>query len=241
MNESASQFSSPTSRAEDGLVLPDGASFFTRLVVAVRALKVLEKKPDDGIAAPLFNAALDGSTFAKLVLRLLGSDDGKALLSERPSLQGRSIHLPTLEALPVDSLGKNFAAYFEKNGIQPFESPYDVRNDVDFLVKRYRETHDLAHVLTGYGTDALGEMELQAFMLGNMGLRTSALILVFAALLRPHGLPPMWKYFDKLKLAYARGKASDLLVRLRYEDFWNATVETVQDRLRIPPLVAVAG
>lgn len=30
---------------------------------------------------------------------------------------------------------------------------------------------DMVHVLTGYDTDALGEMELQAFALGNLQLR----------------------------------------------------------------------
>jgi ubiquinone biosynthesis protein COQ4 len=62
------------------------------------------------------------------------------------------------------------------------------------------------HVLTGYGTDALGEMELQAFALGNLSLRTSALILLFAATLQPHGLPPIWRYTDKLRAAFSRGR-----------------------------------
>jgi len=227
-------FSSPTSRIEDGLFLPEGASLFTRLRVAVRALKVLEKRPDDGIAAPLFNASLDGGIFQRLCSELAKSEDGRELLTTRPSLQRANLDLAALGRLPEGTLGNAFARYFSDNGIHPFESPYEVRNDVDYLVKWYRETHDLHHVVTGYGTDAVGEMELQSFVAGNLGLRTSVLILLFAAVLRPHGLPPVWKYARKLRAAYRRGQQSEKLVRMRYERSWEATVEAVRQQLRIP-------
>lgn len=232
------QLSAPTSRIEDGLVLPEGASVFTRLRVAIRALKVLEKQPDDGVAAPVFNASIDGEVFHRLCVELAQTEDGRALLEERPSLQGRNLDLPALERLPEGTLGRAFARYFEQNGIKPFESPYEVRNDVDFLVKWYRETHDLHHVVTGYGTDALGEMELQAFMAGNLGLRTSLLILTFAAVLRPHGLPPIWRYSGKLKAAYRRGRQTERMIRVRYERLFEAPVEAVREQLRLPPLAA---
>lgn len=228
----------PTARAEDGLVLPENASAFTRFRVAIRALKVLEKKPDDGVAAPVFNASIDGEVFHRLCTELAATDEGRALLAERPSLQGSTIDLTALAQLPEGTLGRAFARYFEANGIKPFESPYEVRNDTDFLVKWYRETHDLHHVLTGYGTDALGEMELQAFMAGNLGLRTSVLILGFAAVLRPHGLPPIWRYSDRLKAAYERGRKAERLIRARYEQLFETPVEVVRERLRIPPLAA---
>jgi ubiquinone biosynthesis protein COQ4 len=133
-------------------------------------------------------------------------------------------------------MGHAFAQYFVDNRIKPFESGYQVRNDTDYLVKWYRETHDLHHVVTGYRTDALGEMELQAFMAANLGLRTSLVILMFAAVLRPHGLPPMWRYFDKLKAAHARGKASVSVLRLRYERLMEVPVEAVRAQLKLPPL-----
>lgn len=229
-------FSSPTSRIEDGLFLPEGASLFTRLRVAVRALKVLEKPPDDGIAAPLFNASLDGDVFQRLCMELAKSEDGRELLTTRPSLQRSNLDLAALGRLPAGTLGNASARYFAVNGIQPFESPYEVRNDVDYLVKWYRETHDLHHVVTGYGTDPVGEMELQAFVAGNLGLRTSVLILLFAAVLQPHGLPPFWKYARKVRAAYRRGRQTERLVRMRYERFWEATVEEVRQQLRIPSL-----
>lgn len=230
------EFSSPTARIEDGLFLPDDASWFTRLRVAIRALKVLEKKADDGIAAPLFNAALDGDTFGRLVRELAQSEEGRELISTRPALQGSDVDLEALGRLAEGTMGHAFARYFADNKIQPFESPYEVRNDVDYLAKRYRETHDLTHILTGYGTDALGEMEVQAFAIGNLGLRSGAVILAFAALLRPHGLPPIWRYSDRLRTAFRRGRQAKKVVALRYERHWESKVADVQRLLEIPPI-----
>lgn len=232
----SSQFSSPVSRVEAGLYLPEGASIFRRLTTAVRALRVLEKHPDDPVAAALLNAGLDGDIYRREATALQQTEFGRALLAERPTLQKGAVDLAALAQLPEGTVGRAFAAYFEQNKIEPFSTPYEIRNEVDYLIKWYRETHDLHHVLTGYAIDAVGEMEVQAFALGNLGFRVSMMILCFAALLRPHNLPPMWKYWDRLKVAYRRGKASENLFTVRYEQHFEATVESLRAKLRIPPL-----
>ncbi len=231
-------FSAPTARIEDGLVLPEGASLPTRLRLAIRALRVLDKKPDDPVAAALFNASIDGDIFRRHVDALAKTEPGRELLSERPTLQASNVDLAALGRLPEGTVGRAFAQYFADNKIQPFDTPYEIRNDVDYLVKWYRETHDLHHVLTGYATDSLGEMELQAFVAGNLGLRTSLLILMFAAVLRPHGLPPIWKYSGRLRAAYRRGKQTENLFRVRYERFMEAPVDSLRAELKLPPLAA---
>lgn len=232
---SESKFSSPISRAEDGLYLPEQPSLLTRFKVALRALRVLEKHPDDPVAASVFNAAIDGPVFQAHAEALLKTPEGAALLKDRPTLQAGSVDLAALAQLPEGTVGRAFAQYFIDNKIQPFATPYEVRNDLDYVVKWYRETHDLHHVLTGYATDSMGEMELQAFVWGNLGLRTSPFILLFAALLRPHNLPAIWKYADRLRDAYARGKATKNLFSVRYERSMALTVEALRDALQIPP------
>jgi len=236
MQSVASEFTSPVSRAADGLALPDGASWFTRLRVAYRALTVLSKAPDDPVAAALLNAALDGDLYRRQAEALSKTEFGQKLLAERPTLQKGSIDLDALAKLPEGTVGRAFAEYFVTNKIAPFETPYEVRNEVDYLIKWYRETHDLHHVLTGYATDAVGEMELQAFALGNQGFRVSKMILTFAAVLRPHNLPPMWKYWSRLKRAYARGQQTANLFSVRYDQFLHSTVVSLREALKVPPL-----
>lgn len=157
--------------------LPADASLFTRLRTAVHALNVLKDDPTNTFYGPLLNACLDSETYAELARDWRGSD-ARDLLDERPSLQGRELDLDALARLPAGTLGHEFVGYFRRNGIDPFVSDFPIRSDVDYLSKRYRETHDLFHVITGYGTDELGEMELQAFVFGNLGLRQAAFILL---------------------------------------------------------------
>jgi len=92
-----------------------------------------------------------------------------------------------------------------------------------------------------YGTDPVGEMELQAFVLANLGLRQCIMILLFAAVLRPDGLPPVWTYTDKLRAAYRRGRQCKHIVRPRYERYWESTVEEVRQQLSLAPLAQAAA
>jgi ubiquinone biosynthesis protein COQ4 len=216
------------------LFLPEHAGVFTRLRVGFRALRVLEKKPDDSIAAPVLNASIDGEVFAHLLGELAQSEAGRKLLRDRPCMKN-GVDLDSLAQLPQTTLGHALAAYYRDNRIQPFETPYSTDKDVDYLIKRYRETHDLVHVLTDYGTDALGEMELQAFVAGNLGLRTSVMILCFAAVLTPHGLPPIWKYTDKLRAAFKRGQQSASILLPHYEQYFTWNVDDARRAMRLAP------
>jgi ubiquinone biosynthesis protein COQ4 len=76
-------------------------------------------------------------------------------------------------------------------------------------------------------------MELQAFALGNLGLRHSLFILILTALLRPLGIAPVWTYWDRLWAAYQRGKRSQNLFSVRYEQYFEETVEALRADLRV--------
>ncbi len=215
------------------LVLPEKASLPTRLRLAMRALLILKDDPANPVAGPLVNACLDTGAHAALIEELRRNEEGRRLLSERPSLQGPDLDLTALEMLPEGSLGALFAAYFRANGIQPFVTTFEIRNDLDYISKRYRETHDLYHVLTGYGTDVPGEMELQAFVLGNLGLRAPVLIVLFgtALLLKEKGPRWMVSYLRRVKTAYQRGANSRSFMPFPFEKHWATPVETLRQEL----------
>lgn len=220
-------------RSTEGLTLPENASLPTRLRVGWRALKVLQGDEGNPIAVPLLNVCLDGGVYEALARELMQTGEGRALLTERPSLQKRDLDLEALLRLPRGTAGHEFARYFQDNGISPFETPFEARNDVEYLAVRYRETHDLAHVLTGYGIDVVGEMEVQAFMLGNLGLRSAALILTFAqvnVVSKLEGVT-LRQYARRVWAAWRRGKRSQQLIRVRYERLWETPVVELRTRL----------
>ena len=217
--------------------LPDKASLFTRLRVALQCLQVLKNDPTNPTCGQLLNICLDLTVYASLVQRLQGSEEGRRMLSERPSLQGEELDLSALERLPEGTLGREFARYFRDNKLSPFKTTLELKNDIDYIGKRYRETHDVLHLLTGYGTDVVGEMELQAYALGNLGIQTAKLILVFGTFGQIKERQPgvgMSEYLRRLKAAYQRGRASRLFLDVWYEHHWETPVATLSTRLCAP-------
>jgi ubiquinone biosynthesis protein Coq4 len=65
------------------------------------------------------------------------------------------VNLETLRQLPPGTLGRTLAEFYESHHLTPFPAG-----------PRRLQLHDSVHVLTGYGTDPLGEAEVQAFLLG---------------------------------------------------------------------------
>ena len=54
-------------------------------------------------------------------------------------------------------------------GLEVFVPPREIRDErTRYIGQRLRQTHDLWHVLTGYETDVIGEIELQAFSFGQL-------------------------------------------------------------------------
>ncbi|HEX8433487.1 Coq4 family protein [Archangium sp.] len=219
------------------LSLPDNASLFTRLRVALQALQVLKNDPANATCGQLLNICLDLNVYASLAQQLQRSEEGRRMLSERPSLQGKELDLTVLERLPEGTLGHAFARYFRDNKISPFETTLELKDDIDVIGKRYRETHDLLHVLTGYGTDVVGEMELQAYALGNLGIHTAVLILLFGTFERLKERQPgvgMSEYLRRLRAAYHRGRASQQFLGFWFEHHWETPVATLRARLCAP-------
>jgi ubiquinone biosynthesis protein COQ4 len=219
------------------LVLPDNASLFTRVRLALKILKVIRGDEGNPTYGQLLNICLDLNVYASLAQQLQRSEEGRRMLSERPSLQGKELDLGALERLPEGTLGHGFARYFRDNNISPFETTLELKNDIDYIGKRYRETHDLLHVLTGYGTDVVGEMELQAYALGNLGIRTAMLILLVGTLgqlkKRQSGVG-LFAYLRRLWAAYRRGRTSQQFLGFWFEHHWETPVATLRERLFAP-------
>jgi ubiquinone biosynthesis protein COQ4 len=216
--------------------LPPNASFVTRVRTAVHALRILADDPGNTYYGPLVNVCMDSETYAELARAWRQTSEGRRLLDQRPTLQGRELDLEALARLSEGTLGHEFVRYFRSNGIEPFVTAFPVANDVDYLSKRYRETHDLFHVITGYGTDEPGEMELQAFVLGNLGLRQAMLILAYSIprRIKREGFQDFGAYLGRLRAAYLRGRHSREMLSVSYDTLWEQPVSALAELLCAP-------
>ena len=88
-------------------------------------------------------------------------ETGARALETRPHVH---LDLKVLRALPTGTLGREYALMMDRNGLDPASIPSLPDDDEGKYVRAHLyETHDLWHVVTGFGTDVPGELGLQAF------------------------------------------------------------------------------
>ena len=217
------------------VVIPRGV--IGRLTVGLRAFRKLIDDPADPLHGPIFQMCAEHSLLRKLTRGLQRHREGRRLLAERPRLNACSISLATMAAHPPGSLGHAYAAYFEANSITLFEPPeLPVETNQDYVATRLREVHDVLHVVTGHGTDDIGELELQWFNLGNVGWGPLPLIMFVASFVtgRMKKYGGLWSVCKRVYAAYRRGRRSRTLVSIVWEDYWHMPVRDVQALLCAP-------
>lgn len=103
--------------------------------------------------------------------RFCESELGNSLMASQGYLPDILDDHDTLCSLPAGSVAHAYVAFMRREGlsaaglVEASQLP-GVRSYPDklqWLVDRLRDTHDLAHVLTGYGRDALGEQCVLGF------------------------------------------------------------------------------
>lgn len=214
------------------------ASAVARIGLGLRALSILKDDAANPYYAAVLHTSFDYGTYARIARGLRGTPEGRRLLDERRTIPGAHTDLATLSRLPPGTLGHEFARYYRVNDLQPFSYQYPVETDGEFLYKRYREAHDIHHLVTGYGVDPIGEIELQAFYYGNLGLRHAAVIalLAFPYQLSRTGLDRqnLRELLRRLRAAYHRGKNSRELLSVRFDELWDRSVRELS-QLLCPP------
>lgn len=116
---------------------------------------------------------LSGKALMRDVTRFVNSDEGKDRLKKRLFLPPLLDDHAEILKLPENSVGHAYVKFMESEGLtaaglveefDKFNEQYEDFNDViDWYGNRLRDTHDLLHVLTGYGRDSLGEACVLAF------------------------------------------------------------------------------
>jgi ubiquinone biosynthesis protein COQ4 len=133
---------------------------------AFRALWDLAQDNDDTTHVFRIVGALRGAADANNVVRMRETAIGRQILDERRSMLDVLADRERLRALPEDSLGRVYLDFMEREGLsaeglaEAGEHGHAEGGDLDEKIFREwaRDSHDLWHVLTGYGRDPLGEL-----------------------------------------------------------------------------------
>lgn len=98
-----------------------------------------------------------------------------------------------------------------------------------WMARRYRDTHDLFHTLTGYKTDTLGEVSMLAFSYAQQRLPSWGILLLIGLIkVRFHPLK-----IAAILEAYCRGKKAKWILGENFETMIYEDLEECKDRLNI--------
>jgi len=210
---------------------------------ALRALRRLLAEPERTENAFEVVAALDPDLMQRGLGRMLSHPEGRRVFRERPCLLERLADREALVRLPEGSFGRAYLAHVERFALDPAKLVGLGRRyaaeiqgedaDLCWFADRSELSHDLHHVLTGYGADGLGETALLWFSFGHVGGRANALLMIGAALRSWRRTQPGWPLY--LWRAWRRGRRAGCLAALPWEALLATPLDEVRRLARIEP------
>lgn len=175
--------------------------------------------------------------FAAIRRELFDHEEGRALLRERPELCSEQVDYDALRALPRGTLGGAYVAHLDDHGLsadyQAAETRYVEDPEMAYLMRRFRQTHDVWHALTGLGTEGHEEVIIHAFSWGQLRLPVSAMVVAFGTLKHIVGEARWGALRHGLRDAYQAGRDATPLLPVYWERRWEEPLEGVRARLGV--------
>ena len=199
---------------------------------ATALLGLLNTHRGDMVAA-LSELTVPTSLLQSLHVHLAATDEGRAILRERPRVTPATV--AHLAQLPHDSLGGAYHRFLTFHRYSPASRhpPHFLPSPTHaYIVQRYRETHDMWHVLTACNTTVEGELTQKVFEHAQLGL-PSALLNVLAGQLRLDGPGRARLRKDGWEWGRRCGSASEWLLAVYWERHWEVGLEEMRQRLNI--------
>ncbi|AUX69855.1 hypothetical protein CHX26_10480 [Porphyrobacter sp. HT-58-2] len=231
--------------ASDGTVLlhPERPAARYRPLRAVKAFQALIKdKEDTSLVFKIFES-LPSNDFMPRVRDLALSEQGEMLRSTEPSLPEILDDHAALRRTPKGSLAHAYCDFMESEGLSAAGLVAEAErlgrakypDLVQWFMERSRDTHDLFHVLTGYGRDALGEQCVLLFTHGQSPSQGHLLIgyagaANIAKMIKGSKAP----VFGAVRQAHRTGKGAPQLMAQPIRELLARPIDEVRAELRIP-------
>ena len=172
--------------------------------------------------------ALAGPTVQREFDRFAAHPTGQKLLAERPrrDLNALLADRAKLAEMPKGSFADAYLVYMGGQGMgsaDAFLAAADLdekatrfgwSEDQLWFVRRMANSHDLFHVVSGYGRDIVGEIGVDAYTAGQIPLLPLRLLLAYFLFLKP-STPVAWTRF--VWRAFRHGRMTPSLMSVDYE------------------------
>jgi ubiquinone biosynthesis protein COQ4 len=217
------------------------------LAAALAAIRLIRDNEDTAQVARL-SIALTGKSQAKIFARFMASPVGQKIITERRSLAKTLSDHHYLATLPENSLGRHYLAMMQREALSA-QGLVDATPDLTahlahlpeeirlFTNYTQRDSHDLHHILAGYGRDELGEVCVLAMTYEHLNIRGYRVIFTIGPLvirrhLRRIGVPAQG-VFAAVREARRIGRNSAWLAGLDIESILPEDLDALRARLNI--------
>lgn len=178
--------------------------------------------------------------YRRLLVELSQTPEGRRLLTERPELSSDHVDYDVLRRLPESTLGGAYVRHLDRNHITADYQAAATRHvddpEMAYLMRRFRQTHDVWHALLGIGITGHEEVLIHWFSFGQLRLPVSALIMVFGTM-KHLVLERRWEALRHSMIeAYRAGRDAAPLLGVYWEDLWPEPLENVRTAYGIRPL-----
>ncbi len=203
--------------------------------------ELVKDKEDTSQVAPIFEA-LPWRGIYDAALSFLATERGQQIRRLEPSLMRILDDHDALRRMPEGSLAHAYCDFMEREGLsaaglvdeldknRPLTMYWD--DQVSWYFNRMRDTHDLMHIITGFGRDALGEQCVLAFTYSQQP-SLAHLFLGYAGGLEIRKHPVKVPVFRSVREAQRMGKACPRLVEMAITELLALPIEEVRERLNI--------
>src|SRR5262249_33111073 len=154
---------------------------------------------------------------------------GRRILRDRPRLTSESLNLDYLRTLPSNTIGANYVAWLDREGVSPdtrAQVCYIDDEECAYVMQRYRECHDFYHAITGMPVFREGEVALKAFEFANTLLPMTGLSVFAVTTLKPKERERFFKLYGPWAVENGT-KAKDVI-----NVYWEEQLERDVDDLR---------
>ena len=211
-------------------------------LLAARAVTALVRNPQDTAQVFTIINALRGRSTLRRMERFRATEAGRRLMQAPRSLLDHLADRERLAAMAPGTLGRTYHDFLAEEDLSAeglatvSEHEGDARMTPDELrfYHRMRDTHDLLHVLTGYGRSPLGEVCNLAFTFPQLGGRGIALIAVMGMLKITRERPGLGVP-GAVREAYRRGRTAARIEAVEWEALLDQKVAALRERFRIAP------
>jgi len=190
--------------------------------------------------------ALNGKTVYKDFKAFKRSNAGRHRLEQRRDLPAILDDHARWKALPKGSVGRAYVDFMEREGLSAqglvdeyngFANKIDnnLDPDISWYINRRRDTHDLCHVLTDYGRDAMGEACVLSFSHGQNRSLGVIFIAVLASLEIRKNAPKGAPIFRALWQGFRTGNKARKIARQDIVALLEQPLDVAREKLGIRP------